>query len=273
MRTLLLTTAALALATPAHADPADPSVTAEAAEANAAGYQAEAGVASTYIYRGIQQYASRGTPSSQTTAAFHVDGVGPGTLAFSLWSAVALGDFGHQPGNAVELDANVTYAVTRGAVTYTAGYLGYYFPNHLAGAPPDAAHEAIVGASYATPYVTPSVTAFVEIARQQGAYVIAAVTRDLEVAAHVTISPTLSVAGATYRHYLGGAQAASPHVNDVAAQLAAKVELPGGAYLTARAVYGFRGTPQTLAPELMSDGFGAGGRSTLFGLVALGVAR
>ncbi len=233
------------------------------------GFQVETSVASNYVYRGIAQYSTREAPSSQNTAALRFDHVGSGSLTLTVWNAVALADFGEQPGNSIELDVSATYASTAGSIGYSAGYLGYLYPDHADGAPMDGAHEVFATASYTNAFVVPTLSAYVEMVRQQGAYVSLAGQHDFHAGAW-TLSPIVSVGGAAYRKYLGGEQAAGPHVNDATAAFAARYDFARGVYAAARASYSLRGTPSELMPMM---GWGFEGRSSFYGSLAVGVSR
>jgi hypothetical protein len=240
------------------------------ASADDVGYQLETSVASSYVSRGIVQYASRTEPSSQTTASVRVDHVGDGALAFTAWNAVALNDYDDQPGNALELDLSVAYAVQLRSLTLTTGYTAALFPNHVDGAPVDGTHEIAVAVSYDNPYAVPSVAANVEVAHQQGIYLAVGASRDLHHGPW-TFSPAISMGGATYRKYQGGDQSAPPHLNDVTAATAIKRDFDGGVYAAARFSYAFCGTPSELMP--MDSDWRLGGRSTVVGLLAVGIAH
>jgi hypothetical protein len=233
-------------------------------------YQVETSVASGYVARGIVQYADRGVASSQNTAAIKIDHVGPGALTLSGWNATALDNYDQQPGTALELDLTATYGFTAGPVAVTAGYTAYLFPEHAEGTPVDGAHEVFATAAYDNPYVVPAVAIWAEVARQQGAYVTVGGSRDFH-AGPCTITPAVSVGAAAYRKYLGTERAAAPHLNDVTAGLAGRVDLAGGAYAALRLSYALRTTPDELM-DADAD-WGMAGRSTLVGVVAIGVAR
>jgi uncharacterized protein Gcw-chp len=232
-------------------------------------YQLETSVASNYVYRGIVQYSTHTAPSSQNTAAVTFDHVGDGTLTLVAWNATALSDYGNQPGNSLEFDFSAGYTIHRGALALTAGYMAYLYPNHMAGTPMDGAHEVSAVASYETPYVTPIAGAYVEFVRQGGAYLMFGATHDFKLG-DWTLAPTASIGGAAYRHYLGGDQSASPHINDVTAAVAGKYDIARGVYAIAKVSYSLRGTPSDLAPMM---GWGFDGRSSIYGVVAVGLAR
>lgn len=238
--------------------------------ADTVGYQLEASVASNYVYRGIVQYSSRSAPSSQNTVAIVVDGVASGTVTVTAWNATALADYGDQPGNALEFDLSAAYATHRGAFGITAGYMAYLYPSHMAGTPVDGAHELFGVVTRDHPWITPMVGAYFEFARQQGVYLAIGGSHDIKAGA-LTISPSVSVGGASYRKYLGGDQRAAPHINDVTVAAAGKYEFARGVYATLKVSYALRGTPSDLAP--MMDSWGFTGRSSLFGVLAVGVAR
>jgi hypothetical protein len=240
------------------------------AEQGDVGFQVETAVASSYVQRGIVQYASRTAPSSQTTAGVHVDHVGPGTLAMTGWTAVAMDEYDAQPGNSLEVDLSVTYAMQARSLTVTVGYLAALFPRHMDGTPFDGTHEVSAMVSYDNPYVVPAVAANVEVAHQQGVYLVLGASRDLRAGAW-TFSPAVSAGAATYRKYQGGDQAVGPHLNDVTAGGAVRRDFDGGVYAAVRLSYAYCGTPSEIMS--MDADWNMGGRSTVVGVLAVGVAR
>ncbi len=232
-------------------------------------FQLETSVASTYMLRGIPQYATRDVPSSQNSASLRVDHVGAGALTVGVWTAVAMQDYADQPGTATELDLSVGYELRTRALALIAGYSAGLFPSHLDGAPIDGQHEFSAAITYDTRYVTPAATAYVEVLRQQGVYLQLAAIRNLH--HHTwTFTPAVSMGGATYRKYAGGDRAAAPHLNDVTAAVAARRDFDAGLYASAKISYSLIGTPSVLVPM---DSWGFDGRSTVFGVLAVGVAR
>ncbi|HET9622101.1 MAG TPA: TorF family putative porin [Kofleriaceae bacterium] len=235
-------------------------------------YQFETSVASSYVYRGIVQYAERDVPSSQSTAAVTLDHVAGGTVSIVAWNATAMSDYGRQPGNALEFDLSAGYTRRVGDTAITAGYMAYLFPDHMAGTPIDAAHELSLVVAHDTPYVTPFAGVYGEFVRQQGAYLTAGAGHDFKLGAF-TVTPTASVGAAAYRKYLGSEQSASPHLNDVTAACAGKLDLGHGMYALARLSYAVRLTPSDLVPDMDWGMQGMQGRQSLFGAISLGVAR
>jgi hypothetical protein len=258
MRLSFCTAAAIVLA-PMTSFADDPSVN----------YQLETSMATNYVFRGIEQYTTHDVPSSQNTAALTLDHVGSGTLSFTMWNATAMSDYSRQPGNSLELDLSTAYTLHHDDTAVTVGYMAYLFPDHMAGTPLDGAHELSVAVSQETPYVTPFVGVYGEFVRQQGAYVTAGATHDYK-SGRWTVSPTASIGAAAYRKYLGTDQSASPHINDVTAACAGKVDLGEGVYALARLSYSVRLTPSDLVPEM---DWGMHGRQSLFGALSIGVAR
>lgn len=241
------------------------------AEEEDVSYQLETSVASSYVARGIVQYADRGIASSQNTASVKLEHVGRGSLTFGLWNATALGDFDAQPGTALEFDLSATYGFNAGPVAVTTGYTAYLFPGHVDGTPFDGGHEVFGTAAYDNKYVVPTVSVWAEFVHQQGAYVTLGGSHDFHVSKKCTLSPAVSVGAAAYRKYLGTDHVAAPHLNDVTAGLSGRIELPGGTYAALRVSYSLRTTPDELMEE--DSDWGMAGRSTLVGVVALGVAR
>jgi hypothetical protein len=237
-------------------------------------YQLETSVASSYVYRGIVQYATHGVPSSQNTAALTVDHLGSGTLGggtltLLAWNATAMSSYADQPGNALELDVSAAYTVHHGDTAITAGYTAFLFPDHMAGTPIDGAHELSLVVAHETAHITPFAGVYGEFVRQQGAYVTAGATHDYKWGPF-TLSPIASIGAAGYRKYLGSDVSASPHLNDVTAACAGKLELGQGVYALAKLSYSVRLTPSDLVPRM---DWGLDGRQSVFGVLAVGVAR
>lgn len=245
--------------------------TAFAEAASSAGdvsYQVETSIASDYVARAQPQYAGH-APCSQNAATVKIDHLGDGALSFGVWNAVALDHYDAQPGTALELDAIVAYGFSAGPLALTTGLQSYMFPSHADGAPIDGAHEAFITAAWDNPYVVPSAQAWVEFVHQQGVYLTVGGSHDFH-AGRWTLSPAVSVGAATYRKYLGAEVAAAPHFNDLTAGLSARVDLADGVYAALRGSYAYRGTPDELMPDPDMD---FSERSTLVGVVALGIAR
>lgn len=243
-----------------------------AAQADDVSYQLETSVASGYVVRGIIQYAHDDDASSQSAATLRVEHVGPGALTFGIWNAVALAGYGTQPGNAIELDVTAGYAFSAGPLAVTTGYAAYLFPRHAEHTPVDGAHEVFATAAYDNPYVVPSAGVWIEPVRQQGAYVTLGAAHDFHHHAW-TFSPSVVAGAAAYRKYLGTTQVARPHLNDVTAGFASRVDFHRGVYAVARLSYAIRTTPGELMDSAMDTSMALGGRSTLVGLLAVGVAR
>lgn len=241
-----------------------------AAAADDLGYQVETSVASTYVSRGIVQYRSRGTASSQSTVSAHHDDVFGGSIAASFWSAFALGQFDTQPGTAVQLDTSIAYIRTLDDVKLTTGFLWSLFPQHMDGAPIDGTYEVFVGAQLEGHAVSPFVAANIEIVRQQGVYTAFGVTRDV-VLDRFTMTPTASIGFAAYRKYLGTDMTAGLHANDVTTALNVRYDLPSHAYVSGRVSFAAQLTPARYAPAV--GGWGLDERSSLVGVFAVGVAR
>jgi hypothetical protein len=232
-------------------------------------YQLETSMATNYVFRGIVQYTNHDVASSQNTAAVTVDHVGPGTLSFTMWNATAMADYHQQPGNALEFDLSTGYTLHHDDTAVSFGYTAYLFPDHLTGTPMDGAHELSVAVAQETPYITPFAGVYGEFVRQQGAYLTAGATHDYKVG-RLTVSPTVSIGGAAYRKYLGGDQSASPHLNDVTAGCAGKVDFGQGVYALLKVSYAVRLTPSDLVPQM---NWGMDGRQSLYGALSIGVAR
>lgn len=240
------------------------------ADADDVGYQLETSVASTYVSRGVPQYATRTTPSSQTLSALRVDGVAGGSITLSLWTAVAIADHDDQPGTGLELDPSIAYSRTFDRGTIGFGYTTALYPEHLPGTPVDGIHEVSINAQINTPIVSPIAAAYLEVVHQQGAYVTLGGTRDFRLD-QLTVSPVATLGFAAYKKYQGAEVEAAPHVNDVTAAVGVRYDLPDDVYLSARLSYSARLTPAELVPEM--TGWDLDGRSSLFGAIALGTSR
>ncbi|MCK6546892.1 hypothetical protein L6R52_13670 [Myxococcota bacterium] len=251
MRTrALLTTLSLLGSTPAFA--AEPATgLANEPDAPTVGWAFETSLATTYVARGVPQYGTREVPSSQTSLAFSIDDVLPGTLSLGVWNATALWALDEQPGTAVQLDFSASYStpLVLEQLSLTLGFLSTLCPVQPdPAAPIDPNYEAIVGLAWDGEWLQPSVVLNGQLLRQQGIYAAFAVRRDLE-AGPLTFSPGVNLGLAAYRHYAGGEPSAPLHVNDLTVSLDAKLSLVEGAYVVVKGAYALRGTPVLLMPS------------------------
>lgn len=165
------------------------------------GYQLEASIASTYVFRGILQYGRLADPSSQNTATLRFDRLGPGALSLSAWNATSLANFRENATASLEFDLGATYAVDLGAgVNVSLGYTTFLYPEHIQALPYDAAHEISVGVTWANEWVSPSLVIAAEVARMRGVYASLGAGRDFPLGPLV-LSPALSVGIAGYNDF------------------------------------------------------------------------
>lgn len=165
------------------------------------GYQLEASIASTYVFRGILQYGRLADPSSQNTATLRFDRLGPGALSLSVWNATSLANFRENATASLEFDLGATYAVDLGAgVNVSLGYTTFLYPEHIQALPYDAAHEISVGVTWANEWVSPSLVIAAEVARMRGVYASLGAGRDFPLGPLV-LSPALSVGIAGYNDF------------------------------------------------------------------------
>lgn len=205
--------------------------------------QADTSVASTYVFRGVPQYATRGVASSQSTLGLGMRGVGPGDFNLSLWNATALAPSASQPSTSLEFDVTASYGgrVAR-KVDVSGGYIAYLYPR----APVvDGAHEAFVTAALSEGIVTPHVGIYAETVRLEGAYATAGFNHLFEFG-KVSVSPDLSAGVVGYRGI-------NAHVNDVTASTTGRLALSSSFAVFARLAESYLPKPTTY----MSSGDGS----------------
>lgn len=225
-------------------------------------YTVETGVATTYVFRGVPQYAEKTDPSSMTTLGLTFDKLGPGALSVGAWIAAAITERSSQPPTKTEIDLTATYAFPIGSkLAGSAGYILYLYPDadtdmdqHI-----DGAHELWASISVNDLPVTPSLAVFVEPVRLKGAYIQASVTKSIA-AGPFTISPWLCFALSTYDELN-----VDFGVNDVTATIPVRWTHPSGFYATLSGSYAYNG--------LMGDGASFSDASTLYALLVAGFSR
>lgn len=214
------------------------------------GYQLEASIASTYVFRGILQYGRLADPSSQNTATLRFDRLGPGALSLSAWNATSLANFRENATASLEFDLGATYAVDLGAgVNVSLGYTTFLYPEHIQALPYGAAHEISVGVTWANEWVSPSLVIAAEVARMRGVYASLGAGRDFPLGPLV-LSPALSVGIAGYNDYLLSGRSADLHVNDVSASVSLKLPFAEVMYAAVRMNGAVRTTPSSIAGDV-----------------------
>lgn len=209
------------------------------------GYQVEAGIASTYVNRGILQYRSLGDPSSQSFATLALRGVGPGDLTISATNFTSLAHFDTQPGTALELDLSTAYGgCVGGMFNVLGGYSVALYP--LSPEHVDGAHELFGSIALAEGFVTPSISVYGEFLRMRGVYASASLSKAIEVAPF-TFTPALSAGVAGYAE-------SQAHLNDITISASAVWSVAAPLYITLRGSYSYAAAPDALAPDTDGDG-------------------
>lgn len=249
LRTLLLLS--LLTGQAAYASPeGEATATSPAPEGVGVGYQLEASIASTYVFRGILQYGRLADPSSQNTATLRFDRLGPGSLSLSMWNATSLANFRENSTASLEFDLGASYTVDFGAgLSASFGYTSFLYPEHAAALPYDAAHELSVTLSWANEWVTPSLMIAAEVARMRGIYASLGASRDVPLGPLV-LSPAVSVGVAGYNDYLLSGRSADLHVNDVSASVSLKLPFADVMYAALRMNGAVRATPASIAGDV-----------------------
>ena len=214
------------------------------------GYQLEASIASTYVFRGILQYGRLADPSSQNTATLRFDRLGPGALSLSVWNATSLANFRENATASLEFDLGASYALDLGAgFSASLGYTSFLYPEHAQAVPYDAAHEISVSLAWANDWVTPSLLIAAEAARMRGVYASLGASRDFPLGPLV-LSPAVSVGVAGYNDYLLSGRSADLHVNDVSASVSLKLPFADVMYAALRMNGAVRATPASIAGDV-----------------------
>lgn len=226
------------------------------------GYQLEAGIASTYVNRGLLQYRSLGDPSSQSFASLSVRSVGPGDLVLSATNSTSLAHFDAQPGTALELDLSAAYGgAVGGLFNVQGGYTVALYP--LSTLHVDGTHELFGSIALAEGFITPSIAVYAEFVRVLGAYATATLSKAIDVPPF-TFTPAISAA-------LAGYSDSRAHLNDLTVSAAAVWRLAPPVYLTLRAAYSYAAAPRALAPD--PDGDGAADRDAPVVFLGVGAQR
>ena len=245
-------------------DPEDADVAPPLPRLLAISWQLETGAASTYVFRGRLQYASRRDPSSQSTIGVTSNEVGPGAVSLTGWNATALVHASGQQGTAAEVDLTAAYAWTIGRRFETqVGYTAYFYPRALAAKHADGAHGLFTTVSVKNGFLTPFVGVYPELVRMHGAYATAGVMKTVDILRGFSLTPQASVGGA-------GCQGYTSHLNDVSAMLVALRTFSDGMYLSCRAAWSFMGGPRSRLP---TDAVVTSSRSVPWGMVAMGISR
>jgi hypothetical protein len=227
---------------PAPAEPAavEPTIEKPADGGMQLHYTVETGIASTYVFRGLQQYNEKTDPSSMTTLALTFDKLGPGALTVGAWVALAIADRDAQPTTKTEIDLTATYAFPIGSlISGAAGYILYLYPDNEDPAHVDGAHEFWLSASVNDLPVTPTLAIFVDPIRLKGVYLQASVTRSFP-AGPFTISPWAGLAFSKYDEE-AFALAKDFGLNDFTATLPVKWAHDSGFYAQASVSYAYSG--------------------------------
>lgn len=129
-------------------------------------------VASSYVFRGELQYDSATVPSFQPAVGLDVEDLGPGTLGFEVWSAIAMAGWDRQvrAGVATEVDLGATYeaSLLDDWLELEGGFVYYVYPHAES---PDGDKEILVRVGLGNLPVTPSVGLWTAVHPGLGLYV------------------------------------------------------------------------------------------------------
>lgn len=244
--------------------PPEPDRTTEPAPAAAApafSWQVESGAASTYVFRGRPQYATRRDASAQSLATMTWNQAGPGALSVGAWNAMALGHAHAAAGAASEVDLSAMYALTlREKWSVGVGYTAYVYPNATRKQYVDGAHELAATLTY-NGVVSPFVGVYPEPVRMKGAYATAGLSKKITIAEVYSITPLVAVAAAGY-------QGTAAHFHELSGSLVATRTFTNGLYVSARGNWTLMGGPAGQLPG--ADG-SLQARSLPWGMLAMGV--
>ena len=138
---------------------------------------------SSYVWRGFQP---NGSFSVQPNTWVKID-----NLTVSSWMNIARRHVEHRP--ITEHDLTVDYSATRGAFTWSAGWINYVFPEVQDGQPGRYSNELYAGFSHSS-YLNPSFRVYQDVHEGSGTYVNFGVSHTYPViSSKVTLMPSVAL--------------------------------------------------------------------------------
>jgi hypothetical protein len=138
-------------------------------------YDVEAAVGTTFVARGIPQYATRTDPASLNKVMLRLENLGPGALTVGTYSETALVHPSRQKGAQLEYDPIAFYGIKAGEhFRASAGYFMHVWPG---AATPSTWHEAFATVALDKLVVRPALAVYYEFIRANGAYATAGLSK------------------------------------------------------------------------------------------------
>jgi hypothetical protein len=224
----------------------------------------EIGAGTTFVARGVPQYADRKDMASLIAATLKLENIGPGSLTLGLYHEAALTNTAMQSGTggmSPQLDPIVSYGTSFGSVSTSVGYFMHIWPAWPEN--PDGMHEIQFTAALENLPVRPAIEIDAEFVRMHGAYANASVTKTWS-RGKLSITPGFVVGVAGYDKPFAGTLEMPFALREVTANVGLTYQVSKPFYVAARAAWSYTG----IKNWWFEDSFM--GRSTPLAMIALG---
>jgi hypothetical protein len=233
----------------------------------------ELGVATTFLARGVPQFANKNDFATQNAALIKVDNVGPGALTVGVFHEAALNNPERTTmigGISPQFDPIASYGFPIGRVQASAGYFLHYWPAWSAEQHRDGMHEIQMTAAMDGLVVRPAIEVDLEFVRLHGFYANASLSKAWTTSTSlgdVTISPSIVVGVHRYAKPFQGNFDMPLALREVTGGVGVTWKFGPPFYATLRGSYSYTG----IKNWWMEDGLA--GRSTPQAIISLGVAN
>jgi hypothetical protein len=233
----------------------------------------ELGVATTFIARGVPQFAKKNDFATQNAALIRVDDVGPGALTVGVFHQAALNNPERTTmigGISPQFDPIASYGFPLGRVQASVGYFLHYWPAWSAEQHRDGMHELQLTAAIDDLPVRPAIEVDLEFVRLHGFYANASVSKSWTTSTsmgEITVSPSVVVGVHRYTKPFQGNFDLPLALREVTGGVGVTWKFGPPFYASFRASYSYTGIKNWWMEE------GIAGRSTPQAVLALGVAN
>lgn len=244
MITRLVLIAGVCAATNAAAESGDPEAAPEPSRIHSS---IEVGVGTTFVARGVPQFADKNDLATMNGAVVTIDRVGPGALTVGVYHQAALNHPERTTmigGISPQFDPIVSYGFPIGRVRASAGYFLHYWPAWTSEQHRDGMHELQLTAAVDGLPVRPAVEVDLELVRLHGFYANASVSKAWTRATpvgDVTISPSLVVGVHRYAKPFQGSFDMPLALREITASVGATWKFGPPFYLSLKGAYSYTG--------------------------------
>ena len=133
----------------------------------------EAGIGTTFVARGVPQFAAKTDMATVHLALLTLENLGPGSLTIGYFLEAALTNpdkVGGSGGISPQIDPIVSYAMSFGQLQTSIGYFLHAWPAWASSQHPDGMHELQLTAAIDGWPVRPAIEVDIEFVRLHGAY-------------------------------------------------------------------------------------------------------